>query len=87
MQLAINFFSFGMSVSAYGSIRVPPARASQASTSEGLHARPDFAKASSGRLRMLRYSVAASAGRAQTPSLATEPRLQKPFQSAAKALQ
>jgi hypothetical protein len=36
---------------------------------------------------MLRYSVAASAGRAQAPHSQTEPRLQKPFQSPAKTLQ
>jgi hypothetical protein len=39
-----------------------PAQANQASTSEASHARPDFAKASSGRPRMLLYCVATSAG-------------------------
>ena len=49
-----------------GLLRAP---ASQASSSEGLHARGTFAEPSSTRARMLRYCVAASAGRAEaTPS-------------------
>jgi len=46
-----------------------PARASQAPTSEGLHARGTFAEPSSTQARMLLYRIAAPAGRAQAISL------------------
>ena len=46
-----------------------PARASQSSTSEALHARGTFAEPSSTQARMLLYCVPASAGRAQATPL------------------
>jgi len=101
MEPTVNFFHLGMSVPAY-SIRVPRVGSTSRALLEHrwliggikLASFPlELAKPYFGRLtretRMLPYCVAASTGRSQAtpPRPQTEPHLQKPFQSAAKALQ